>query len=94
MWSKVFKKSFHPSFNALLPWRLLSFWLVRHWLWLCRCIIGAGFARVTIPYVQERKALDVEWGQLLLEQNSWGGYARIEQLSQQQQMQAAPLQKW
>ncbi|HQV21858.1 MAG: cell division protein FtsL [Moraxellaceae bacterium] len=41
---------------------------------------------------QEAKALDVEWGQLLLEQNSWGGYARIEQLAQQQKMQAAPLQ--
>lgn len=40
---------------------------------------------------QESKALDVEWGQLLLEQNSWGGYARIEQLAQQQKIHTTPL---
>ncbi|MFO1391290.1 MAG: cell division protein FtsL [Agitococcus sp.] len=67
-------------------------------------LVGSGLAvalsvhhwRETLQQLQvlkqEAKALDVEWGQLLLEQNSWGGYARIEQLAQQQKMQAAPLQ--
>lgn len=57
-------------------------------------LVGSGLAvalsvhhwRETLQQLQvlkqEAKALDVEWGQLLLEQNSWGGYARIEQLAQ------------
>ena len=49
------------------------------------------FAKHYQKLKQDAKALDVEWGQLLLEQNSWGGYARVEQLAQQQKMQAAPL---
>lgn len=43
---------------------------------------------------QEAKALDVEWGQLLLEQNSWGGYARIEQLAQQQKCKPRLCKMW
>ncbi len=91
MWSEVFKKSFHPSFNALLTIAVVV------------ALVGSALAvalsvhhwRTALQELntlqQERKELEVEWGQLLLEQNSWGGYARIEQLAQQQQMQAAPL---
>lgn len=30
---------------------------------------------------QENNALQVEWGQLLLEQSTWGSYNRVEQLA-------------
>ena len=37
---------------------------------------------------QQRDALQVEWGQLLLEQSAWGSYSRVEALvSNQLQMQ-------
>lgn len=92
MWRKVLINSIKPNFDALiaigvvivLVGSALSVALsVHHW-------------RETLQELhmlkQDAKALDVEWGQLLLEQNSWGGYARVEQLAQQQKMQAAPLQ--
>lgn len=30
---------------------------------------------------QENNALEVEWGQLLLEQSAWGSYARVEKVA-------------
>jgi cell division protein FtsL len=54
-------------------------------------------ARLALQDLQElreqRKALDVEWGQLLLEQHSWGAYGRVGQIATEQlQMQPANLQ--
>lgn len=92
MWRKVLTTSLKPNFDALIAVGVIV------------ALVGSGLAvalsvhhwRESLQELQvlkqESKALDVEWGQLLLEQNSWGGYARIEQLAQQQRMQAAPLQ--
>jgi cell division protein FtsL len=92
MWRKVLTTSLKPNFDALIVIGVIV------------ALVGSGLAvalsvhhwRESLQELQvlkqESKALDVEWGQLLLEQNSWGGYARIEQLAQQQKMQAAPLQ--
>ncbi|MBV1884643.1 MAG: cell division protein FtsL [Gammaproteobacteria bacterium] len=33
---------------------------------------------------QESNALEVEWGQLLLEQSAWGSYARVEKIAMSQ----------
>ena len=92
MWRKVLTTSLKPNFDALIAAGVIV------------ALVGSGLAvalsvhhwRESLQELQvlkqESKALDVEWGQLLLEQNSWGGYARIELLAQQQKMQAAPLQ--
>ena len=92
MLRQVLISSFKPSFDALIAAGVVV------------ALVGSGLAvalsvhhwRESLQELQvlkqESNAVDVEWGQLLLEQNSWGGYARIEQLAQQQKMQAAPLQ--
>lgn len=33
---------------------------------------------------REQDALQTEWGQLLLEQSTWGGFARVEQLAREE----------
>lgn len=87
MWWDVLKTSFKPNFNALVAiaviMTLVSSGLaialsVQHW--------RESFQQLQ-DLKEEKKALEIEWGQLLLEQNSWGSYARIEQMAQQQQMQ-------
>lgn len=87
MWWDVFKTSFKPNFNALVAiaviMTLVSSGLaialsVQHW--------RESFQQLQ-DLKEEKKALEIEWGQLLLEQNSWGSYARIEQMAQEQQMQ-------
>lgn len=32
---------------------------------------------------RDQDAMQTEWGQLLLEQSTWGGYARVEQLARE-----------
>jgi cell division protein FtsL len=42
--------------------------------------------KLTIEYERESKrmqALDVEWGQLQLEQGTWAAHARVEQIARQ-----------
>ncbi|PTQ89879.1 cell division protein FtsL [Agitococcus lubricus] len=91
MWSWL-KKSFHPSFDAIVA------------IILVIAVIGSAIAvafsvhhtREALQELQElreqRKALDVEWGQLLLEQHSWGAYGNVDQIAKSQlQMQPANL---
>lgn len=92
MWD-ILKKSFHPSFDALLAVAIV--------IALVGSAVSVAFsvhhARLALQELQElreqRKALDVEWGQLLLEQHSWGAYGRVGQIAAEQlQMQPANLQ--
>ena len=92
MWD-ILKKSFHPSFDALVAMALV--------VALVGSAVAVAFsvhhARLALQELQglreQRKALDVEWGQLLLEQQSWGGYGRVGQIAAEQlQMQPANLQ--
>lgn len=92
MWD-ILKKSFHPSFDALLAVAIV--------IALVGSAVSVAFsvhhARLALQELQElreqRKALDVEWGQLLLEQHSWGAYGRVGQIAVEQlQMQPANLQ--
>lgn len=92
MWD-ILKKSFHPSFDALVAVGII--------IALVGSAVSVAFsvhhARLALQELQElreqRKALDVEWGQLLLEQHSWGAYGRVGQIAAEQlQMQPANLQ--
>lgn len=92
MWD-ILKKSFHPSFDALVAVGII--------IALVGSAVSVAFsvhhARLALQDLQElreqRKALDVEWGQLLLEQHSWGAYGRVGQIATEQlQMQPANLQ--
>ena len=42
---------------------------------------------------QKRDAMQVEWGQLLLEQSAWGSYNRVEELVNSQLDMQVPLAK-
>jgi len=42
---------------------------------------------------QQRDAMQVEWGQLLLEQSAWGSYNRVEELVNSQLDMQVPLAK-
>ncbi len=42
---------------------------------------------------QQRDALQVEWGQLLLEQSAWGSYSRVEELVSNQLHMQVPQAK-
>ncbi|HNH45303.1 MAG TPA: cell division protein FtsL [Agitococcus sp.] len=87
MWWDVFKTSFKPNFNVIVAMVVIASLVgssvaialsVQHW--------RESFQQLQ-DLKEEKKALEIEWGQLLLEQNSWGSYARIEQMAQEQQMQ-------
>jgi len=89
----VLKKSFHLNINTLVAMGMV--------LALVGSAVSVAFsvhhARLALQDLQllreQRKALDVEWGQLLLEQHSWGAYGRVGQVATEQlQMQPATLQ--
>lgn len=91
MWWDVFKTSFKPNFNAIVAIAIIVALVssalavalsVQHW--------RDSFQELQ-KLKKEKQVLEVEWGQLLLEQNSWGSYARIEQMAQAQQMQATTV---
>lgn len=90
---ELLKKSLHPSFNAIVAVVLIVL--------LVGSAISVAFSvhhfRLAMQDLQQlrdqRNALDVEWGQLLLEQHSWGAYGRVGFVAAEElQMQAAPLQ--
>ncbi len=89
----LLKKSFHPSFNAIVAMVIVTA--------LVGSAISVAFSvhhfRLAMQDLQQlrdqRNALDVEWGQLLLEQHSWGAYGRVGFVAAEElQMQATPLQ--
>lgn len=89
----LLKKSFHPNFNAIIAIVIVVV--------LVGSAISVAFSvhhfRLAMQDLQQlrdqRNALDVEWGQLLLEQHSWGAYGRVGFVATEElQMQAAPLQ--
>jgi cell division protein FtsL len=42
---------------------------------------------------QKRDEMNVEWGQLLLEQSTWGAHGRVEQLAREQLQMRIPMPK-
>ncbi|MBP8020531.1 MAG: hypothetical protein RJA86_226 [Pseudomonadota bacterium] len=90
---ELLKKSFHPSFNALLAMAIIIA-LVGSAISVAFSVHHARLAMQELQQLREqRKALDVEWGQLLLEQHSWGAYGRVGFVATEElQMQPAPLQ--
>lgn len=90
---EVLRKTFNPSLNVFIAIGIV--------IALVGSAVGVAFsvhhARLALQDLQDlreqRKALDVEWGQLLLEQHSWGAYGRVGQVATEQlQMQPAALQ--
>ena len=78
----VLKQSFRPGINAVLTALMVVF------------VVGSAVAvaysvhcaRLELQELQrledERTRLDVEWGQLLLEQHAWGAYGRIGKMAE------------
>jgi cell division protein FtsL len=89
----ILKQSFKPSLNAAIV-AVLAVSLVGS-------AVGVAYSvhhsRLKLQELQrlgnEKNDLDVEWGQLLLEQHAWGSYGRIGKLGAEQlQMMAPPPQ--
>jgi cell division protein FtsL len=84
------KQSFRPSFSAVLVVLLV--------VGLVGSAVGVAFsvhhARLRVQELQrldeEKNNLDVEWGQLLLEQHAWGAYGRIGKLGGEQLQMVPP----
>lgn len=68
----------------------------RSWLFVMAALMLVIFSSVAVNYSsyetrrlvaehqrlqKENNAMQVEWGQLLLEQSTWGSYNRVEQLA-------------
>ena len=74
---ELLKKSFHPSFSAFVAMAIV--------IVLVGSAISVAFSvhhyRLAMQELQQlreqRNAIDIEWGQLLLEQHSWGAYGRV-----------------
>ncbi|RLU00431.1 cell division protein FtsL [Ketobacter sp.] len=69
---------------------------VRSWLFVCVALVLVLVSSVAVNFSsyetrrlvaehqrlqKENNAMQVEWGQLLLEQSTWGSYNRVEQLA-------------
>ena len=69
---------------------------VRSWLFVCVALLLVLVSCVAVNFSsyetrrlvaehqrlqKENNAMQVEWGQLLLEQSTWGSYNRVEQLA-------------
>ncbi|MEE2729225.1 MAG: cell division protein FtsL [Pseudomonadota bacterium] len=69
---------------------------VRSWLFVCLALVLVLASSVAVNFSsyetrrlvaehqrlqKENNAMQVEWGQLLLEQSTWGSYNRVEQLA-------------
>ena len=71
MFLELLKKSFHPSFSAFVAMAIV--------IVLVGSAISVAFSvhhyRLAMQELQQlreqRNAIDIEWGQLLLEQHSW-----------------------
>ncbi len=80
MMIELLKRSFRPNFSALVVAALIA--------GLVGSAVSVAFSvhhsRLKLQTLQkldeERNQLDVEWGQLLLEQHAWGSYGRIGKL--------------
>ena len=90
---ELLKKSFHPSFSAFVAMAIV--------IVLVGSAISVAFSvhhyRLAMQELQQlreqRNAIDIEWGQLLLEQHSLGAYGRVGFVATEElQMQPAPLQ--
>ena len=70
--------------------------VLRSWLFVLVALVLVMVSSVAVVYSsyetrrqvashqrlqQENNAMQVEWGQLLLEQSTWGSYNRVEQLA-------------
>lgn len=75
------KKTFRPSFNALIIAGILAALISS----AVAVAYSVHLSRQSLQELQrlgrERDRLDIEWGQLLLEQHAWGAYGRIGNLA-------------
>lgn len=86
----LLKQSFKPSFSAVIVAMLV--------VALVGSAVGVAFsvhhARLKVQELQrldeEKNSLDVEWGQLLLEQHAWGSYGRIGKLGAEELQMVPP----
>ncbi|RZU35368.1 cell division protein FtsL [Fluviicoccus keumensis] len=77
---ELLKRSFKPNFSAIVVAALV--------VGLVGSAVSVAYsvhhARLKLQDLQrldeEKNRLDVEWGQLLLEQHAWGSYGRIGKL--------------
>lgn len=84
------KQSFRPSFSAVVV-ALLVVGVVGS---AVAVAFSVHHARLRVQELQrldeEKSSLDVEWGQLLLEQHAWGSYGRIGKLGAEQLQMVPP----
>ncbi|MDO8329999.1 MAG: cell division protein FtsL [Fluviicoccus sp.] len=87
---ELLKKSFKPSLSAGVV-ALLVVGLVGSAVGVA---YSAHLARLKVQELQrldeEKNNLDVEWGQLLLEQHAWGSYGRIGKLGAEELQMVPP----
>ena len=77
---ELLKRSFKPNFSAIIV-AALVFGLVGSAVSVAYSVHHARLKLQDLQRLDEEKTrLDVEWGQLLLEQHAWGSYGRIGKL--------------
>ena len=77
---ELLKRSFKPNFSAIIVAALVV-GLVGSAVSVAYSVHHARLKLQDLQRLDEEKTrLDVEWGQLLLEQHAWGSYGRIGKL--------------
>lgn len=93
MMLEFLRKSFKPNFSVFLLAGLLAA--------MIGSAVGVAFSvhhsRLKLQQLQaldeEKNRLEVEWGQLLLEQHAWGSYGRIGKLGVEELQMMPPAPK-
>lgn len=87
----ILKRSFRPTVNAMLTALIVTV--------LVGSAVSVAYsvhcARLDLQQLQaledEKIRLDVEWGQLLLEQHAWGAYGRIGKMATEDLQMMPPM---
>ena len=87
----ILRRSFRPGINAMLT-ALIVVVLVGSAVAVAYSVHSARLDLQELQALEDEKTrLDVEWGQLLLEQHAWGAYGRIGKLAAEELQMMPPL---